>query len=402
MRPWFLLLLIPLVPSVAAQTCDALTLDNVEPCQAEAVERAMAFLADGPRGYLGMEAAAAAGMDLGSWPDRPLRGTMVLEAPEGIAGGPIRLVGAAAASGYDVRAYPTPDGPVDLVAMLEANHEAVMASQSTAAKAWHAIALQVAGADPALRGAAVDAILAAQNPDGGWPCMGGGSNLDCTGFVAAAVRLDLDHQARMDALAFIEAHRVGGGYAPSVDAAEPNAQTTAWAVTALYHWKIPYQPDLEVIGFLLSMQDEDGSFRLSPSEEGITGWVTAEVVPALSWPHPAKHYEPFQAKMEVTPTEVGAAVRLTTDAAQATWTIGGVVHEGAEVEVELGPGLHAIHVHMEGGGHARDIIHLVVPAGDEEASAPGFLVALIAMGLAGGVSSARTGVAVSGTPRSRA
>lgn len=129
----------------------------------------------------------------------------------------------------------------------------------------------------------------------------------------AAQREDPEEQAW--AFEFLrEAQRADGGLAQDIAQSEPNVASTAWAVQAM--WSAGINPETwhsgptneEPLGYLASMQQEDGHIRYEASREENGMWMTAYVTPAFTGnalPIPEATYEPLPAAPPEEPSYGG-------------------------------------------------------------------------------------------------
>jgi hypothetical protein len=114
----------------------------------------------------------------------------------------------------------------------------------------------------------------------------------------AAGRTDREGQAK--AFEFLHEEQVpNGGFPEFLGEREPNVASTAWVVQAM--WSAGINPEAwithsgdEPLGYLASMQQEDGHIRWEASRELNGMWMTAYVTPAFTGnplPIPAVPYE---------------------------------------------------------------------------------------------------------------
>ncbi len=150
-------------------------------------------------------------------------------------------------------------------------------------------------------GSAVEWLEAAQNTDGSWPAEcprnvpGCGSDppgeVDMTAAAVealnAAARHDTENQRK--AFAFLRAAQdPDGGFPEFPGEAEANTASTSWTVQAI--WSAAESPETwtakgsgkEPLGYLESMQHEDGSIQWKASSDPNTVWMTAFAAPAFS------------------------------------------------------------------------------------------------------------------------
>lgn len=101
-----------------------------------------------------------------------------------------------------------------------------------------------------------------------------------------------------------EGEAANGGFMEFLTESEPNVASTAWVVQAM--WSAPINPETwlehsglateEPLGYLASMQQEDGHIRYEASKEENGMWMTAYVTPAFTGnplPIPEVPYEPL-------------------------------------------------------------------------------------------------------------
>jgi hypothetical protein len=184
-------------------------------------------------------------------------------------------------------------------------------------------------AEPAAQHAvqsAAEWVQAEQNCDHGWPatahrivraCPPGGrrlegepeSEVDMTGAAIealnAAGRHQAAHEVEQRAFAYLKrAQDANGGFPEEPGGPEPNVASTAWVVQAM--WSAGIDPEEwvtgsglateEPLGYLASMQREDGHIRWETSTEANGVWMTAYVTPAFAGdplPIPEVPYEPL-------------------------------------------------------------------------------------------------------------
>ncbi len=136
--------------------------------------------------------------------------------------------------------------------------------------------------------AAVDALVAPQADDGGFPCLFGFRSLDCTGFAGAALAAPaaLERIDGAAAAAHVQGHaEPGGGYTDGF--LGRNAQSTAWALTALRLLDAEPDAQADAAAWLEALRRPDGSYDRDPGQpDPLPWWTTAEVVVALSGGHP--------------------------------------------------------------------------------------------------------------------
>jgi hypothetical protein len=166
-----------------------------------------------------------------------------------------------------------------------------------------------------------------QDCDHGWPStahrivarcpQGGGemaeepeSEVDMTGAAIEALNTADRHgveaeQVQENAFQYLEdAQDPDGGFPEEPGDPEPNVASTAWVVQAM--WSAPINPETwlthadlateEPLGYMASMQQEDGHIRWETSTEANGVWMTAYVTPAFAGdplPIPAVPYVPL-------------------------------------------------------------------------------------------------------------
>jgi prenyltransferase beta subunit len=100
-----------------------------------------------------------------------------------------------------------------------------------------------------------------------------------------------DSGGQENAFAFLREYQaVEGGFREEASQSEPNVASTAWVVQAM--WSAGVNPETwvkdrelatdEPLGYLASMQQQDGHIRWKASEELNGMWMTAEVTPAFT------------------------------------------------------------------------------------------------------------------------
>jgi hypothetical protein len=172
-------------------------------------------------------------------------------------------------------------------------------------------------------------VEAEQDCDHGWPATahrivatpcppGGGelpgepeSEVDMTGAAIEALNAAGRHQAapkvEQGAFEYLKkAQDANGGFPEEPGNLEPNVASTAWVVQAM--WSAPINPEEwlehsglateEPLGYMASLQQEDGHIRWEQSQESNGMWMTAYVTPAFTGnplPIPEVPYEPLPA-----------------------------------------------------------------------------------------------------------
>lgn len=271
----------------------------------DAVDAALAYLAtvqndDGgfsngfaPESDLGatadaVVAIAAAGEDPGDFvtgdgtsPLAALEAQLEAGAAEG-AGQLAKMITALAAAGIDPAEFGERDLPTELVALQA---EDGMFGLGAFDHCLSLIALQNTGIEQ--RDGAVEALIAAQNEDGGWGFMAGqASDTNTTGLcLQALAREDAVEPARAarDYLAAIQNEDGGWPYQnPSDFGTLSDASSTAIVIQALLaldedlaDWNNPQD-------FLLSLQEDSGAFRYQAETAGDNILATIAAIPALA------------------------------------------------------------------------------------------------------------------------
>ncbi|MGA9874942.1 MAG: prenyltransferase/squalene oxidase repeat-containing protein [Solirubrobacteraceae bacterium] len=116
-----------------------------------------------------------------------------------------------------------------------------------------------------------------------------------------------------------EGETTNGGFVEFLTESEPNVASTAWVVQAM--WSAGINPEEwlthsgllseEPLGYLASMQQEDGHIRYRASQELNGMWMTAYVTPAFTGnplPIPAVTYEELPAQPPEEPTSGNGGV----------------------------------------------------------------------------------------------
>jgi prenyltransferase beta subunit len=159
---------------------------------------------------------------------------------------------------------------------------------------------------------AAEWVEAERDCDHGWPstahrivaaCPAGGSELagepesevDMTGAAIEALNAAGRHQVAQEveqtAFEYLkEAQDANGGFPEESGDPEPNVASTAWVVQAM--WSAGINPETwlthsglateEPLGYMASMQQEDGHIRWETSTEANGVWMTAYVTPAFA------------------------------------------------------------------------------------------------------------------------
>jgi hypothetical protein len=134
-----------------------------------------------------------------------------------------------------------------------------------------------------------------------------GGELDMTGAALEALNTvkHSDPEGQTQAFEYLrEGEATSGGFVELLAESEPNVASTAWVVQAM--WSAGINPETwlthsglateEPLGYLASMQQEDGHIRYRANEEMNGMWMTAYVGPALTGNTPtipALPYEPL-------------------------------------------------------------------------------------------------------------
>jgi prenyltransferase beta subunit len=148
-----------------------------------------------------------------------------------------------------------------------------------------------AASDPLVTGSAAF-VAAQQNDDGGFGFgrRGGRSGTDDTAAavqaLVAAGTAPRSATVRRAARFLVRSQRPDGGF-PLVRGATSNAQSTAWAVQALVAAgrdlaKVRQGRSRTPLGYLRSLQADDGSVRYSRTSSQTPVWVTAQALTALA------------------------------------------------------------------------------------------------------------------------
>lgn len=311
-----------------------------------AINNALDFLRDAqqPNGNIGgfaisawaVMAIAAAGEDPHEWGDPSvvdyLRNNSSSISPD-VATDWERSILAICAAGED----PTSFGGVDYVAGLKARWDGVNNQMGDPDLInddfWGVLALIAAGESPSstyIQGM-VDFIKANQGFDGGWSYLPvtdsgwSGSDVDNTAaaMMALAAANDMDPSVIDMAVIFLEySQNLDGGFA-SVWGGESNSASTSWAIAGLVaagenptQWEWDDNP----VGYLLSLQNTDGSFNYTADSSSYAEWMTAYAIPALlgdPYPVTSVEWQPSQSDgpdLAVTGVNVPATLYVGTPA----------------------------------------------------------------------------------------
>jgi prenyltransferase beta subunit len=133
-----------------------------------------------------------------------------------------------------------------------------------------------------------------QNPDGSWPSTAGDGapgNVDITAAAIEALNAAgvHDSEAQGKALEYLrEAQRPDGGFPEFTVESESDTASTSWTVQAIVSagenpetWR-QASSGKEPLGYLESMQHEDGSIQSSAGSDENPVWMTAYAAPAFS------------------------------------------------------------------------------------------------------------------------
>ncbi|MEI6448073.1 MAG: prenyltransferase/squalene oxidase repeat-containing protein [Actinomycetes bacterium] len=199
-----------------------------------------------------------------------------------------RLVLAAVAGGADPASF----GGRNLVAQVERGIGPSGAVRSpgggpaTNLTAFAVLALAAAGrgGSGGAGGKAVDWLLTAQQPDGGFGIAGRNGPKSDVDSTAAAIQAlvsvgRFDSGRRAKALAFLKRSRGSSGGYPAYPGGQVNAQSTAWAVQALVATGGPTERPLR---WLRSMIGSGGKVSYAAGQFQTPVWVTAQAMLALA------------------------------------------------------------------------------------------------------------------------
>ncbi len=266
---------------------------------------------DGSLGYVGVTAAVAYDIALaGEDPAGPtwsMNGHSLLAALEtatpayvdsGDAGQIGRVLLAVAAAGADPRHF----AGRDLVALLQATYQPATGLYNRYNNFRNALALEaLAVAGRPVPGAAVTALLAQQQVNGGWGWQVGGSgvDVDSTGLIMEALAgagVPGTHPAMQKAIAFLHSQQKADGGWGTMYSAASNSNSTALALRGLIACGVDPEAaswrqevaDTEVtpVERLLRFQETDGAYRYSDALAGSRLMAAADVLPALSASYP--------------------------------------------------------------------------------------------------------------------
>ena len=168
------------------------------------------------------------------------------------------------------------DRPDDLLPKLHAYRPGKLVN----ATIWTILALRQAG-EPAPPGL-VQALRAAQRPNGGWSWLAGGAaDANDTAAAIQALRAAGVRGRPIDrGVAFLRRHQNrDGGFELTLDRGS-DTQSTAWAIQALL--AAGRQPGAPAFRYLERMRRPDGSYRYNARYGTTPLWVTAQVLPALA------------------------------------------------------------------------------------------------------------------------
>jgi len=168
------------------------------------------------------------------------------------------------------------DRPDDLLPLLRVYRPGKLVN----ATIWTILALRQAG-EPAPLGL-VQALRAAQRPNGGWSWLvGGAADANDTAAAIQALRAAGVKGRPIDrGVAFLRRHQnADGGFELTLGRGS-DTQSTAWAVQALLAaGRAPGAPPFR---YLAGMRRPDGSYRYNARYVTTPLWVTAQVLPALA------------------------------------------------------------------------------------------------------------------------
>ena len=166
----------------------------------------------------------------------------------------------------------------------EALLDRVRAQRSTKlvnARMWRLLALRQAG-EPAPAGA-VQELLAAQRPSGGWPWLRGGQpdSNDTAVAVQALCSAGVSRRGKpiRRALAYLRSRQRADGGFELTSGRGSDAQSTAWAIQAFL--AAGEKPGAAAYRYLARLRRSDGSYRYSARYVATPVWVTSQVLPAL-------------------------------------------------------------------------------------------------------------------------
>ncbi len=168
------------------------------------------------------------------------------------------------------------DKPDDLLPRLLAHRPGKLVN----ATIWTILALRQAGepAPPTL----VQALRAAQRPNGGWSWLAGGAaDANDTAAAIQALRAAGVKGGPIDrGVGFLRRHQnADGGFELTLGRGS-DTQSTAWAIQALL--AAGRAPGTPAFRYLARMRRPDGSYRYNARYVTTPLWVTAQVLPALA------------------------------------------------------------------------------------------------------------------------
>lgn len=160
---------------------------------------------------------------------------------------------------------------------------------------------------------AADWLERVQDPhDGGWPAGAGGAEVDMTSAAIEALNAAGLHHSEAQAKAFKflhEAQHPDGGWPESLEESESNVASAAWAVQALFSAEEDPETWLvngkEPLGFMESMQREDGSLQYKASSDENAVWMTAYAGIAFAGDYLPLPFVPLAANQPAQPTGAG-------------------------------------------------------------------------------------------------
>jgi hypothetical protein len=157
-----------------------------------------------------------------------------------------------------------------------------------------------------------------QSPDGSWALSAGDGAPGDVDITAAAIEaLNAagvhDSEAQHEALKYLrEAQRPDGGFPELTTESESDTASTSWTVQAIVSagenpetWRQP-SSGKEPLGYLESMQREDGSIQSSAGSDANPVWMTAYAAPAFSLQPLPPPEVPREVQGSTPPATVGA------------------------------------------------------------------------------------------------
>ena len=128
----------------------------------------------------------------------------------------------------------------------------------------------------------MQALRAAQRPNGGWSWLAGGAAdaNDTAAAIQALRAVGVKGRPIDRGVAFLRRHQnADGGFELTLDRGS-DTQSTAWAIQALL--AAGRQPGAPAFRYLARMRRPDGSYRYNARYVTTPLWVTAQVLPALA------------------------------------------------------------------------------------------------------------------------